>query len=44
MKQALMVRPGEIIFQDIPVPVVGDNQIQSSHAVQRLCNWEYPSS
>ena len=28
MKQALMVCPGEIIFQDVPVPMVGDNQIK----------------
>ena len=28
MNQAVMVKPGEIIFQDVPVPSVGKNQIK----------------
>ena len=28
MKQAVMVSPGKIIFQDVPVPPVGDDQIK----------------
>ncbi|MEN6636571.1 MAG: alcohol dehydrogenase catalytic domain-containing protein [Clostridiaceae bacterium] len=28
MKQAIMLKPGEIVFQDVPVPAVGSKQIK----------------